>query len=240
MLHMESDSLELDTDAKFDDYIHDSFRGKFEAFLKKQSFEIIGVFVNENTATGIRCINCKHEWNDTPKRIMENQYCPICRYWVANVRLEHHLWKRSRAIIADKQGKTIRFSDFDPDIKPTVNDQLKVKCKNGHKFTTTHRYLRRNRWCKECPREPINRDTTVSNSVYKNHRKTKQAILNEVCKQKGVGMISKKNEKGTIGLTCFSCKTSFRKTPYQILNNLYLCPSECVRGVRFTYNNFNK
>lgn len=239
-LHMADDSLELDPDACFEEYKYETFRKKFEIFLNTKSLKMVGNFIDRDTPVEVLCLECKHKWSDSPKKIMSDQCCLRCKGYGTNVKIDFFLWERTRAIIADKHGKTIQFSIFDPAIRPTVNDELIVKCKRGHKFTTTHRYLRRDRWCPFCPRELTTKETLTSNAVYKDRRKTKQAILNEVCKQKGVGMVSKKNSKGAIGLVCYSCDKRFRRTPYQILNNIYLCPSRCTKGIKCSYSNYNK
>jgi len=235
-LYIDRGVLALDPGVQLKDYKYNSQEQRFQLSLEAKSMKALGEFKDNHTAIRVHCLTCHHEWVDTPINIIKKN-CSKCEVWVNNAQADHDLWHRSEAIIQDKQGKIITFSDYDPDIRVTVDDSFVVECQREHRFTTSHRYLRRDRWCPVCKRNPLYKDNLISKHVYDKKQVIldKQRKLNAVCNNKGVTMKSVRQENGTYLLACNICRRKSYKTSYQILNNIFLCKKKCVRGEKFSY-----
>ncbi len=235
-LYADSDLLALDPNAKIDEYRQNSMKDKFLISMENKDIEVLGEFIGNHLGIKLRCKDCKHEWTNTPAKAISLN-CPGCNDVQNNVKADKRLFQRSLAIVRDKRGKVVKYSDFDPLIKCSVDDKFIIVCHREHRFTTSHRYLRRDRWCPVCEKTLLHKDNLSSNAVYgkKGHDQNRQKAFLEICKAKGVNLLSMKRADGKYKLSCKSCGTKFKKNEHQILNNIFLCPSECVRGEKLSF-----
>lgn len=235
-LHSDNELFALDEEADLDSYEYNSPGQKFDLLMRNQKITVAGEYAGCDTQVKLKCDKCSNEWSAVPTKAIAHG-CPKCRKETINVQADIKLYERSTAIIRDKGGKVIKLSAFNPAVKSTIDNRFLVICHKGHRFTTTHRFLRRNRWCPLCKANSPYHENPVSKAVYGNKttEQGRQKRIIEVCSIKGVKLSSVKQGDGTFELTCNNCGSVFQKNPLQILKNVYLCPFKCIKGEKFTY-----
>jgi hypothetical protein len=235
----DADLLDIDTDVDVDDYRYDTWESRFYASMEAVNIEVVSEYINQETHITLHCKTCDFTWTETPVAAKRKK-CPNCTVAQKLLNKDTGFWERSAKIIADKQGKIVKWSKFNPDIPPTIHDEFVIKCHRGHLFTTSHYALRRDLWCPTCERMP-DTERVFSNALSSNHvygkrmtEKQRQKHLAAVASAKGVNLISVKQDDGKYLVECKTCKRRNTLTDRQILRNRYLCLSKCHRGGRFT------
>lgn len=234
----DQDLLDIDPDVSVNDYRYNDTRTRFYASMEASRIDVLSGYQNQDTPVALHCNICKHTWNDTPKQAKRKR-CPICHKLQKIRNKDVSLWTRSAKIIADKRGKLVSMPELDPEKIPTIRDEFVIRCHRGHQFTSSHYYLRRDLWCPVCERIPGSEKyfTIALSSRYVYGRRMteeqRQAHLSTVAQAKGALLLSKKDKDGKYTIKCQKCETRNVLTDRQILRNLYLCPSKCVRGGRY-------
>lgn len=205
--------LDLYANERLDDYEYESNAAKFRVAMEATKITTLGEYRGHDSEIKLSCDICRTVWASTPNRAVQFG-CPECRKVLLQSRKERRLWERTRAIIIDKGGKVIKTKDITQDYEPTVDDKFIVMCGMGHKFTTSHKKIRRNTWCPVCPKQKYSHKV-ASKAVYKSHSVTvdKQQQLNDCCNSKGTSLLSMKNEDNTYHCPVISAARFSTKWP---------------------------
>jgi hypothetical protein len=224
--------IDVTQEISIEDYEFTAKDAKFRERMKDLNITVKGKYSSHTEPVLLSCNVCTYEWETTPVAFKAKS-CPVCRKIAKSIDIDKKLWERSGKIIKDKFGKVIRLSDFDPRITPTVRDKFVLVCENGHKFTTSHERLRRDRWCPICSKTYYGNKRS-SNAIYgmKASSEEKQRRLSSVCEKKGAFLISNKGSDEKYTLSCKECKMEFRLNKRQMAEKLYICPKKCIKSFK--------
>lgn len=228
--------FDLDPNVKPDEYDYNTYSSRFVAVMNFRNIQVIGgTYENHLSTMQYQCDICQHTWSEKAFLVQRNG-CPSCLQKQRHIVHEKKLWKRSLAIISDKQGVVKGVPERDPDQKPTINDKFLLECQHGHRFPSSHHRLRHNQWCPVCAASNASNKNPFSKHVY-GKRKTnpeKFQKLKEIATIKGAHIAESRWVAGKYTLICTQCQEEFSLIARQICNNHYLCPNKCVRGHRYS------
>lgn len=236
--HFNPDLLDLDDSLKIEDLRYISEEDRFKALMESRGIELLDEYQGADKKIKFRCNICEYSWKIAPKVIRSTE-CPKCMTRRHNEKSYDLHWKRSQKIIEDKQGKIGMIPNFNRDIQPTMKDEFVLKCHKNHSFASSHAKLYRDIWCPICGKIR-NQDggKLTSSATYQNKMslENKEKRYRQVAALKGMRVTTSLQADGTYLLKCNVCKRTILKTPKQILENVYLCPKRCIKGVRTPLN----
>lgn len=231
--------LELDVDAKADEYNYNTYASRFIAGMNARDIQVLGgQYEDRDSVLNFACKACDHTWSAMAKNA-QARGCPVCKKFQINLKKSKKLWDRSKRIIKDKGGKIIKLPEIKPGEKATVDEEFLLACRRGHRFTFSHRRLYKDSWCPICNTSHGVRgtdDRESSEFVYKKRltNPEKYARLREISEIKGSRILDPSWEEESYSLLCTACGTQADRTAKQICDNRYLCPKRCIKGHRFT------
>lgn len=100
---------------------------------------ISGGYVNSYTKIRVKCSN-RHSWSVKPASIMRGKWCSKCAHEKKKKKSSNQLYQ----IVKEQNGEVLKFNNNGS------RGKAKVKCKNGHEFTTNPSWLQQGTWCPKC------------------------------------------------------------------------------------------
>jgi predicted SprT family Zn-dependent metalloprotease len=185
-----------------------------------------------------RCKKCGNEYRQRKDRLLTKQAgigkpfaCKGCSALEGKYITQAFVLQRTHYYVHERGGKIVNL------IKPkypyvTISDKLHIRCREGHEWITTHRFLHTGAWCVRCS-GLHGIDTTIP--MLPNIKKGLSKELEFYVWRQAAGHFSMEvmfempgKPQREYFCQCQVCKRIARLTPKQLSQRNYLCLNRCV------------
>jgi hypothetical protein len=176
----------------------------------------------------------------------EDFKCKGCRKNEKKRTSHDWLWQKTQYYIGQRLGKIVTHAKpKDGEQYTSLDDKLKIECKHGHSWVTTHRQLHKGAWCPRCrvmpgenwkiapfpnfrkDPEPDVKFAVLLSAAGKHCGMRLEFPISEGDNSKGKSKSKSKKETEYLGI-CLVCKQAVIVTESQVLRKKYLCINKCV------------